>query len=73
MQSISHRSHVEVIEANKGKEVFGIENGQLLTVTKETDKFVYLVSFTGKEIKVSKQTRKACHWRNSSTSPTFNI
>lgn len=73
MNSITHTSHIEVIAANKGREVFGIEDGQCLKVVKETPAFFFVVSFTGKEIKVSKSTGLAGHWSNKATSPVFNV
>lgn len=66
-------THIEVQAANKGAEVFGIEDGQLLKVSKETKDFFFAKSFSGKEIKVSKKTKRACQWSNTSTAPVFNI
>lgn len=66
-------THIEVTKANKGAEVFGLGDGHLLKVEKETDCFFFVRSHTGHQIKVSKQTKRACHWRNATTSPVFNI
>lgn len=66
-------THIEVTAANRGTEVFGIQDGQLLTVLRETPCFFFVKSFAGKELKVSKQTKRLCHWGNANTSPVFNI
>lgn len=66
-------THIEVTVANRGTEVLGIEDGQLLTVLRETKCFFFVKSFAGRELKVSKQTKRLCWWGNPSTSPVFNI
>ena len=66
-------THIEVLQANEGERVFGIQTGQLLTVHRLTPYFVFARSFSGDEIKISKKTGLACHWASTSTSPVFNI
>ena len=66
-------THIEVTKANRGAEVFGLEDGQLLTVLRETPCFFFVKTFAGREIKVSKQTKRLCHWASVSNSPIFNI
>lgn len=69
-------THIEVIKANEGANVYGIVDGDLLEVLKETPNFLFVKARDGgsrKEIKVSKQTKRACRWSNQRTSPTFNI
>lgn len=72
-QAMTKISHIEVVSANHGVEIYDIKDGQLLKVTKETNNFFFVVSFTGKEIKVSKNTKRACNWSKPSIAPTFNI
>ena len=67
------RTHIEVTQANKGATIWNLFDGQMLKVSKETEKFFFLEAWNGKEIKVSKQTKKCCHWKNKLTSPVFNI
>jgi hypothetical protein len=66
-------THIEVLQANEGERVYGIKTGQLLTVLQVTPCFVFAKSFSGREIKISKKTQRACHWGNANTSPVFNI
>jgi len=66
-------THIEVIAANKGAEVFGLKDGQLLKVHHVTNCFIFARSFSGQEIKISKQTKRACHWVSQSNSPVFNV
>ena len=66
-------THIEVTAANRGAEVFGLNDGDLLSVTKATPAFVFATARNGKEIKISKKTGRACHWGNQSTSPVFNV
>ena len=66
-------THIEVTTANRGAEVFGLQDGHLLKVERETPKFFFVRSHTGKAIKVSKTTKRACHWKNQATSPIFNV
>lgn len=68
-----NRTHIEVVKANNGANVFGMFDGQMLKIAKETEKFIFAEAWNGKEIKVSKQTKLCCHWKNKSTSPLFNI
>lgn len=64
---------VVVAQANKGAEVFGIQDGQALTIEKETDNFIFCTAPKNGPIKISKATKKACNWRNKATSPVFKI
>lgn len=66
-------THIEVSYAKDGSRVFGLQDGQLLQVERETDCFFYVKSFSGQTIKVSKKTRRACNWKGAATSPVFNI
>jgi hypothetical protein len=66
-------THVEVLQANAGEQVFGIKTGQLLTVHQVTPCFIFAKSFSGREIKISKKTKRACRWGSPSTSPVFNV
>ena len=66
-------THIEVVQAKKGAEVWGLKDGQLLPVHHDTECFIFAKSFGGNEIKISKKTGRACHWRSASTSPVFNI
>lgn len=66
-------THIEVVAANKGAEIFGLQDGHLIKVEKETENFFFCVSHSGKQIKVSKQTKRACSWRDQKTSPVFNV
>jgi hypothetical protein len=66
-------THIEVTEARGGEQAYGIKTGQLLTVDKETKCFFFVRSWTGKQIKVSKRTKRSCYWSNANTSPVFNI
>ena len=66
-------THIEVLQANEGERVYGIKTGQLLTVHHVTTCFIFVKSFSGREIKISKKTKRACHWGSASTSPVFNI
>ena len=66
-------THIEVTKANRGANVFGLADGHLLKVEKETPCFFFVRSHTGKQIKVSKHTKRACHWGNVATSPVFNV
>jgi len=65
-------THIEVTQAKGGKN-FGIEDGSLLTVLKETKCFFFVKSHAGKTFKVSKQTKRLCNWGNVNSSPVFNI
>jgi hypothetical protein len=65
-------THIEVIQAKGGKN-FGMEDGSLLTVLKETQCFFFIKSHSGKTFKVSKHTKRLCNWGNVSSSPIFNI
>lgn len=66
-------THVEVVQANEGERVFGIKTGQLLMVLNVTPCFVFAKSFSGREIKISKKTKRCCRWGTPSTSPVFDI
>jgi len=66
-------THIEVLQANEGERVYGITTGQLLTVHHVTPCFIFAKSHSGREIKISKKTRRACHWGSASTSPVFNV
>lgn len=66
-------THIEVTEANRGAEVFGLNDGDLLSVTKVTPNFIFANARNGKEIKISKKTHRACHWANQASSPVFNV
>lgn len=66
-------THIEVTKANKGAEIFGLQDGHLLKVLKETTCFIFAVSHSGKEIKISKKTKRCCYWSSKSTSPVFNV
>ena len=66
-------THIEVLLSNEGERVYGIKTGQLLTVLKVTPCFIFAKSHSGREIKISKKTRRACHWGSASTSPVFNV
>ena len=65
-------THIEVTAAN-GAAHLGLESGHLLQVKKETNCFFFVKSHTGRELKVSKHTKRLCYWSNANTSPTFNI
>ncbi len=66
-------THVEVIEAKHGAVIFGLRDGQLLTIKQETPCFFFVTAPNGKEIKISKKTRLSCSWDKPSTSPVFNV
>lgn len=68
-----NRTHVEVSKANKGANVWNLFDGQMLKVLKETPKFVFVESWEGKQIKISKHTKQCCYWSQKNTSPIFNI
>jgi hypothetical protein len=65
-------THIEVTASNGGAHL-GLESGHLLQVQKETNCFFFVMSHTGRKLKVSKHTKRLCHWANAKTSPTFNI
>lgn len=65
-------THIEVTAAN-GAAHLGMENGSLLRVTKETKCFFFVKSHTGRDLKVSKQTKRLCYWGNANTSAVFNV
>lgn len=66
-------THIEVTAANRGAEVFGLTDGDLLKVLKVTPSFIFAAARNGKEIKISKRTHRACHWAAQSNSPVFNV
>jgi len=68
-------THIEVISANRGAEVYGLSDGMLVKVIKETPKFFFLKAPKDghAELKVSKKTNRCCHWANQNSSPLFNI
>lgn len=65
-------THIEVSTTNGGTHL-GLKNGHLLEVKLETKCFFFVSTHTGRCLKVSKHTKRLCHWGNASTSPTFNI
>lgn len=66
-------THIEVTEAKHGQVIWGLQDGHLLTVEKETPCFFFVRSHAGHKIKVSKKTMRPCYWKQSSTAPVFNI
>ena len=68
----SPTTHIEVTLANGGEHL-GVESGHLLQVKKETNCFFFVKTHSGQELKVSKHTKRLCHWSKAATSPTFNI
>lgn len=77
-EMIAATTHIEVTKANKGAEVFGLADGMLVRVIKETPKFFFCeprnASRNGHtQMKVSKTTRRLCLWSNKNTSPVFNV
>jgi hypothetical protein len=65
-------THIQVASA-KGTTHLGIQDGQLLAVTKETNCFFFVETHAGRGLKVSKHTKRLCHWGNANTSAVFNI
>lgn len=65
-------THIEVAAA-KGATHLGIQDGQLLAVTKETNCFFFVKTHAGRDLKVSKHTKRLCHWSKANTSAVFNI
>jgi hypothetical protein len=65
-------THIEVTQAKDGKR-FGIEDGHLLRVNKETKCFFFVTSHSGQSLKISKQTKRLCYWSQTNTSPVFNV
>jgi hypothetical protein len=65
-------THLEVIVAKEGS-MYGIEDGNLLRVEKETPCFFFVCTHNGKVFKVSKKTKRIANWKRISTSPIFNI
>ena len=66
-------THIEVTTANKGQEVWGLFDGQLLNVEHTSKCFIFAFAPNKQIIKISKKTKRCCHWRTQSTSPVFNI
>jgi len=76
------RTHIEVTEANEGRDFFGIHTGQLLKVERETAAFVFAVCPNGATIKISKKTKRFSGGlrqvingavRRLNVSPVFNV
>jgi hypothetical protein len=66
---------ITVLQAKRGVEAYGLKDGQLLFPFHESPCFYFVEApnGTGKEIKISKKTKKCCHWGNTSTSPIFSF
>jgi hypothetical protein len=65
-------THIEVT-TTKGATHLGLFDGALLKVINETPCFFFVKNHEGRELKISKQTKRLCHWGNANTSPVFNI
>ena len=66
------RTHIEVLDV-KGGSLLGIATGDLLGVVKETPCFFFVKTHGGKQLKVSKQTKRLCYWKAAHSSPIFNL
>ncbi len=66
-------THIEVKLANSAAEVYGLFDGQILKVIKETPAFFFAATPDGTELKVSKKTKRCWYWSPLKISPVFNI
>jgi hypothetical protein len=64
---------INVTEAKKGAEIFGLKTGDTLFTTNETPCFYFATAPNGRELKISKRTKTLCTWGSKSTSPTFEV
>jgi hypothetical protein len=63
---------LNVVEAKKGAEVFGLKSGQTLFTSHESECF-YFVEIGNSELKISKRTNRLAQWGSASTSPIFEV
>ena len=66
---------ITVVQARRGTDAYGLKDGQLLFPARESRCFYFVdaPNSSGKEIKISKKTKRCCHWGNSDTSPVFRF
>lgn len=63
---------LEVTQANRGTEIYGLSSGQTLFTAHESRCF-WFAAFNGHQLKISKKTLRLCRWGSQSTSPVFAV
>lgn len=61
-----------VTQANLGAKIFGLTSGQSVFTDRESACFWFATAPNGRELKISKRTRRMCNWGSPNTSPVFS-